>query len=137
MSSSKANSEASLTCPIQCNALKKNDFVMIRGRPCRIVEISFTKDGKHGHAKAHIVAIDIFTKKKMEDITPSTQTIMVPVVVRKEYQVSQKTFFDVKARNSTFSFSESIKKTFSLFWISKLLISKTTFVFLIMISVCK
>lgn len=88
MSFSKENSGASSTYPAQCSSLGKNDFVMIKNRPCKIVEICFTKDGKHGHAKAHIVGLDIFTKKRMEHICPSTKNIDVPFVMRKEYQVS-------------------------------------------------
>lgn len=29
------------------------------GRPCKIVEMSTSKTGKHGHAKVHLVAIDV------------------------------------------------------------------------------
>lgn len=32
---------------------------MIKGRPCKIVDMSTSKTGKHGHAKVHLVAIDV------------------------------------------------------------------------------
>lgn len=60
---------------------------MIKARPCKIVEMSTSKTGKHGHAKVHMVAIDIFTGKKLEDICPSTHNMEVPIVVRKDFQL--------------------------------------------------
>merc|ERR1711936_1216238 len=51
---------------------------MIKNRPCKIVEMSTSKTGKHGHAKVHMVALDIF---------PSTHNMDVPNVKRKDYQL--------------------------------------------------
>lgn len=72
---------------MQCSALRKNGYVVIKGRPCKIVDMSTSKTGKHGHAKVHLTALDIFTGKKLEDLSPSTHNMEVPNVVRKEYQL--------------------------------------------------
>ena len=44
--------------PQQCSALRKNGFVMLKSRPCKIMEMSTSKTGKHGHAKVRTAAVD-------------------------------------------------------------------------------
>ncbi|OMJ16535.1 Eukaryotic translation initiation factor 5A [Smittium culicis] len=81
------DSGASLSYPMQCSALRKNGHVLIKGRPCKIVDMSTSKTGKHGHAKVNLTGIDIFTGKKYEDLSPSTHNMEVPNVKRAEYSL--------------------------------------------------
>ena len=45
--------------PIQLKNLKKGDYAMICGFPCKVVEYSTAKPGKHGSAKASVVGIEV------------------------------------------------------------------------------
>lgn len=69
----------------QCSSLRKNHHIVIKNRPCKVVEMSTSKTGKHGSAKVHLVAIDIFTGRKYEEISPSTANILVPRVTRNDF----------------------------------------------------
>merc|ERR1712110_341696 len=80
-------SGASHTYPLQAGEIRKGSHMMIKGHPCKVAEVSTSKTGKHGHAKAHIVALDIFTAKKYEDLCPTSHNVSVPNVKRTEYQL--------------------------------------------------
>merc|ERR1711879_1008395 len=82
-----ADAGASDCVPIQCGELRKGSFVVIKGKPCKVVDYSTSKTGKHGHAKAHIVATDIFTGKKYEDLCPTSHNMRQPIVKKTEMQV--------------------------------------------------
>ncbi|KAK2973437.1 hypothetical protein RJ640_007938 [Escallonia rubra] len=95
---SKADAGASKTFPQQAGAIRKSGYIVIKGRACKacssipqdiifVVEVSTSKTGKHGHAKCHFVAIDIFNGKKLEDIVPSSHNSDVPHVNRTDYQL--------------------------------------------------
>merc|ERR1719506_3633772 len=73
------------TYPTEAGNIRKGSHIMIKGCPCKVVEVSTSKTGKHGHAKAHIVALDIFTGKKYEDRCPTSHNVSVPFVKREEY----------------------------------------------------
>jgi translation initiation factor 5A len=60
---------------------------MIKGRPCKVVNIAVSKTGKHGHAKCNFTAIDIFTGKKLEDMVPSTHGTTVPIVNKADWEI--------------------------------------------------
>jgi len=78
---------ASLVYPLQAGALKKGGHVILKGKPAKIIEITVSKTGKHGHAKAAITGIDIFTGKKVEDACPCSHNMEVPNVERVEYML--------------------------------------------------
>ena len=69
----------------QAGCLKKGMHCVIKGKPCKIIEYTTSKTGKHGHAKAKIVAVDIFTDVKLEEICPTSHNMYAPNVTRTDY----------------------------------------------------
>ncbi len=61
---------------------------MLKGFPCKVIDYSTAKPGKHGSAKASIVGTDIFTGKKYEDSMPTSHTCLIPTVLKLEYEVA-------------------------------------------------
>ena len=78
---------ASETIRMEAGQIRKGGYICIKGRPCKVVSVSTSKTGKHGHAKCNFVATDIFTGKKLEDIVPSTHGTTVPNVFKEEYSL--------------------------------------------------
>merc|ERR1711881_225591 len=78
---------AAATKPMEAGQVRKGGFIMIKGKPCKVLDVSTSKTGKHGHAKCHFVASNIFTGKKQEELCPATHNIDVPFVFREDYQV--------------------------------------------------
>lgn len=62
-------SGASDKYPSQASALRKGGHVMLKGHATKIVDMSTSKTGKHGHAKVHIIGIDIFGIKLILNAT--------------------------------------------------------------------
>ncbi len=67
--------------------LKKGSYIVIDGEPCRIVEISRAKTGKHGSAKAHVVAIGIFSGQKKTLVAPVDTRVQVPIIEKRLGQI--------------------------------------------------
>jgi len=78
---------ASETIPMEAGQIKKGGYIMIKGKPCKVLNISVSKTGKHGHAKCNFTATDIFTGKKLEDMVPSSHGTTVPIVTRTEWEI--------------------------------------------------
>jgi len=72
---------------VEAGSLKPGSFVVIDGEPCRVVEVEKSKPGKHGSAKARIVAIGLFDNVKRTLIAPTDARVEVPVVSKKTAQI--------------------------------------------------
>jgi translation initiation factor 5A len=76
---------ASLYVMSEAGQIRVGGYMNFKDHPCKISAVSHSKTGKHGSAKCNFTGIDIFTGKKYEEIAPSSETVHVPVVSRKEY----------------------------------------------------
>jgi translation initiation factor 5A len=54
-------------------------------RGAQVIDVSTSKTGKHGHAKCHFIATDIFTGQKVEELVPASHNNDVPHVNRTDY----------------------------------------------------
>ena len=81
----QADAGASTTYPSEAGQIRKGGHIVIKGHPCKVLNVSVSKTGKHGHAKCNFTAVDIFTGRKYEDVIPSTHTTSVPNVTRADY----------------------------------------------------
>jgi len=67
--------------------LRVGAYIVIDDEPCRIVEMSISKPGKHGDAKARIVAIGLFDGQKRSIVAPVKDKVKVPIVDKRQGQV--------------------------------------------------
>jgi translation initiation factor 5A len=61
---------------------------MIKGFPCKVTDYSTAKPVKLGSSKASIVGVDIFTNKKYEDTCPTSANVLIPTVLKQDYEVA-------------------------------------------------
>ena len=76
-----------LSKPVDVGSLKIGHYIVVDGEPCKIVEYEKSKPGKHGAAKARIVAISVTTDAKKSIISPVDARVEVPMIEKKTGQV--------------------------------------------------
>uniref|UniRef100_A0A2U9IQQ5 Translation initiation factor 5A n=1 Tax=Acidianus sulfidivorans JP7 TaxID=619593 RepID=A0A2U9IQQ5_9CREN len=67
--------------------LKEGNYIIIDGEPCRVVEISKAKTGKHGAAKANIIAVSIFSGAKKTLMAPVDDQVEIPIIEKHVGQI--------------------------------------------------
>jgi translation initiation factor 5A len=73
--------------PVDVGDLKEGSYVIIDDEPCHIVEVTKSKPGKHGSAKARVVAIGVFDGVKRSFVKPVDAKVDVPIIEKKSGQV--------------------------------------------------
>lgn len=73
--------------PVDLGSIKVGSYVMVEGEPCRIVDYAKSKPGKHGSAKARVVAIGVFDNVKHTFVKPVDSNVEVPLIEKRSGQV--------------------------------------------------
>ena len=73
--------------PMDVGSLRVGSYILIDDEPCKIVSYSKSKPGKHGAAKARIVAIGVFDESKKTIVKPVSAQVDVPIIDKKTGQV--------------------------------------------------
>jgi translation initiation factor 5A len=76
-----------MTKPVDVGELRVGGYMMIEGEPCKIMDITKSKPGKHGSAKARIVAIGVFDGQKRQFVKPVDSGAEVPIIDKRTGQV--------------------------------------------------
>ncbi|XP_064642500.1 eukaryotic translation initiation factor 5A-like [Lineus longissimus] len=71
----------------QASGIRKSGYCMLRkGQfPCKVMDVSTSKTGKHGSAKVHVTGVDIFTGQKYEELFMSSKDVECPKITRHDY----------------------------------------------------
>jgi len=79
--------------PIELGSLKIGSYILLpvsdqpSGEPCRLTEYDTSKPGKHGSAKARIVAVGIFDGQKRPHVGPVSMQVHVPLIDKRPGQI--------------------------------------------------
>jgi len=79
--------------PIELGSLKIGSYILLpvsdqpSGEPCRLTEYDTSKPGKHGSAKARIVAVGIFDGQKRPHVGPVNMQVHVPLIDKRAGQI--------------------------------------------------
>jgi len=73
--------------PVELGSLKVGNYIIIDDEPCRIISLAKSKPGKHGSAKARVVAIGVFDGVKRSIVKPVDAQVEVPIIEKRSGQV--------------------------------------------------
>jgi len=96
--------------PTDVGSLKIGRNILIENEPCKIVEFEKSKPGKHGSAKARIVAIGVFDGVKRSIVSPVSGKIDVPLIEKRNAQIVSLSEDSVQLMDL---------ETYEVFWSSK------------------
>lgn len=73
--------------PTDVGSIRVGGYIIIDGEPCHVVDIAKSKPGKHGSAKARIVAVGVFDNTKRTLVRPVDSQCEIPIIEKRAGQV--------------------------------------------------
>lgn len=73
--------------PKQASAFRIGANIILQQHPCRVVEMSTSKTGKHGHAKVNFTGIDLFAATKHKEIQGASHPMLTFASTKSEWVV--------------------------------------------------
>jgi translation initiation factor 5A len=73
--------------PVNVGDLKTGSYVIVEDEPCRIVDLTHSKPGKHGAAKARVVTIGVFDGVKRSFVKPVDAKVDMPMIEKRTGQL--------------------------------------------------
>lgn len=73
--------------PADVGTLRVGGYVIVDNEPCRVASLTKSKPGKHGSAKARVVAVGIFDGAKRMFVKPVDAQIEVPITEKRSGQI--------------------------------------------------
>jgi len=71
---------------ISLSEVRKGTYILIDNEPCKVIDVSMSKTGKHGHTKFRILAVGLFDNRKRDYLT-SEHSIDSPIINKSAAQV--------------------------------------------------
>ena len=73
--------------PADVGVLRVGGYVIVENEPCRVVNLTKSRPGKHGAAKARVVAVSVFDGSKKTFVKPVDAQIEVPLIEKRSGQI--------------------------------------------------
>lgn len=73
--------------PADLGTCKVGSYIVIEDEPCKIVSFDHSKPGKHGSAKARVVALGLFDGVKRSHVGPVSEMVHIPLIDKRTGQV--------------------------------------------------
>lgn len=73
--------------PTEVKSLRPGGFVILDDIPCKVESVDISRPGKHGAAKARLIATGLFENVKKIIVKPADSRIDMPIIEKRDAQI--------------------------------------------------